>query len=90
MEQEYKQLKSRVQEINTTLSETERAKKNAVDFAELITKYTDIKELDADLLHMLIDRIVVHEKEEKDGETVQHIDIYYRFIGNTSLENADI
>lgn len=85
MEQEYKQLKARMLEISTMLSETERSKKNAGDFADLVAKYTNITELDADLIHMLIDKIVVHEKEEKDGETVQKIDIYYRFIGNTTL-----
>ena len=67
------------------LSETDRAKRNSTDFADLITKYADIQELDFDLVHMLIEKILVHEKEEKDGETVQKIDIYYRFIGNTTL-----
>ena len=85
MEQEYSALKSRVLEITMNLSETDRAKRNSTDFADLITKYADIQELDFDLVHMLIEKILVHEKEEKDGETVQQIDIYYRFIGNTTL-----
>ena len=85
MEQEYSALKSRVLEITMNLSETDRAKRNSTDFADLITKYADIQELDFDLVHMLIKKILVHEKEEKDGETVQQIDIYYRLIGNTTL-----
>ena len=32
-------------------------------------------------LNDLIEKIVVHEKEEIDGETVMKLDIYYRFIG---------
>ena len=90
MEQEYQQLKSRVHEIDLKLCESETIKRNAEDFAELIAKYTEITELNSELLNILIDRIVVHEKEEMDGQTVQNIDIYYRFIGNTSLENTNI
>lgn len=88
MEQEYSTLKSRVAEITEMLSQTEKAKKNAADFAELIGKYTDITELDSNLLHTLIDKIVVHEKCVVDGEATQRIDIYYRFIGNTNLQNV--
>ena len=87
MEQEYSSLKSRIAEISDVLSQTEKATKNAAEFADLVEKYADIKELDSDLIHTLIDKIVVHEKDVVDGDTTQRIDIYYRFIGNTSLKN---
>ena len=87
MEQEYSSLKSRIAEISDVLSQTEKATKNAAEFADLVEKYADIKELDSDLIHTLIEKIVVHEKDVVDGDTTQRIDIYYRFIGNTSLKN---
>lgn len=34
-----------------------------------------------ELLHTLVDKIVVHEKEVVDGEIIMRVDIYYRFIG---------
>ena len=43
-------------------------------FAEIIVKYTDINELDSDLLYMLIDKIAVHEKSEKYGISGDRID----------------
>ena len=51
-------------------------------------QYTDITELTEELLHTLIDRVVVHEKEVIDGETVMRIDIYYRFIGKVGNEGG--
>ena len=43
--------------------------------------YTDITEVTEELLHTLVDKIVVHEKEVIDGEIIMRVDIYYRFIG---------
>ncbi|MBP7185719.1 MAG: DUF4368 domain-containing protein [Ruminococcus sp.] len=48
----------------------------------IIKQYTDIKELNAALLNELIDRIFVHHKEKtSDGNTIQQIEIFYRFVG---------
>lgn len=43
--------------------------------------YTDITEVTEELLHTLVEKIVVHKKEAVDGEIVMRVDIYYRFIG---------
>ena len=54
---------------------------NADRFFEIIRKYTDITELAAPILNELIDRIIIYEKEEIDGEAVQNVVIFYRFAG---------
>ena len=54
------------------------------NFTNLVAPYADITELDEELVHTLIEKIIVHEKEIIDGETVMRIEIYYRFIGKTS------
>ena len=51
--------------------------------------YTNITELTEELLHTLIEKVVVHEKEVIDGETVMRIDIYYRFIGKVGNEKVE-
>ena len=84
MEKEYEYLVTKRKEIQDKLSETDKTKKNAEDFAEIISKYVGITELDYDILHVLIDKIVVHQREEVDGKNCQKIDIYYRFIGNAT------
>ena len=48
---------------------------------DLIKRYADIDELTQVLLNTLIDRIEVHEPEGIDGEFVQKIDVFYKFVG---------
>ncbi len=38
---------------------------------------------------MLIEKVVVHEKEIIDGETVMRTDIYYRFISKVGNEDGE-
>ena len=53
-------------------------------------QYTNITELTEELLHTLIEKVVVHEKEVIDGEPVMRIDIYYRFIGKVGSKDDRI
>lgn len=55
----------------------------------MVERYIDIQELTAPLLHTLIDHVVIHEKEELDGEVIMRVEIYYRFIGKVGDENGD-
>ena len=87
LEKEEKELKNRYDEIQTRLSRTEQKTESAKDFADLIERYSPVKELTADLLNRLIDKIVIHEKTDENGEKVMPIEIYYRFIGKTENEN---
>ena len=89
LEKEYKTLKARVPEITKMLSETDKALTNSYDFTELISRYTDITELDEELVHFLIDKIEVYQSEIVDGKTKQRVDIFYRFIGNTTIKTEN-
>lgn len=48
----------------------------------MIEKYIGIKELTAEIVIELIDKIEIGEKYIIDGKTYQDIDITYRFVGN--------
>lgn len=80
-EAETKNLKARISEIQTQLAESASKTQNSRDFAALVAPYADITELDEELVHTLIEKIVIHEKEILDGQPVMRIEIYYRFIG---------
>jgi len=54
-----------------------------MSFMKLAAKYNDVQELDRAIVHELIEKIVVHQAQRIDGQWVQQIDIYYRFIGKT-------
>ena len=86
-EAEAKKLNDRYNELQGLLANYTKQSRNAKDFAKLVEPYTDIAEVTAELLHTLVDKIVVHEKEVVDGEIIMLVDIYYRFIGKVG--NAD-
>lgn len=56
-----------------------------MNFVDLIKQYADIDELTQALLNTLIDRIEVHEPEDVDGEFIQKLDVYYKFVGRLDL-----
>lgn len=80
-EREQTELESEIAKLNETISASRKNDENAVNFVDLIKGYADIDELTQALLNTLIDRIEVHEPEEIDGEYVQLVDIYYKFVG---------
>jgi DNA invertase Pin-like site-specific DNA recombinase len=82
LEAEQKELKSRFAEITEYLNSGDEKSRNIDSFANLIKQYTDIGELDSELVHTLIDKIVVHETVIVDRDRIKQIDIYYRFVGN--------
>lgn len=86
---EYRDVKTKIFQLESSQSEYTEKAKNAADFARLVGQYTDIQTLSEKLLHTLVDRIVIHEKEEQDAEIIMKIDIYYRFIGNIGSESGD-
>lgn len=73
------------QKITSMKSEMESAKQTEADtekWVSLIREYTDVTELDAELLNTLIEKIIIHEAvKHEDGTKEQEIEIYYRFVG---------
>ena len=80
-EEEQAELKASISEIETELKAYHQSQNDARDFTELISKYIGIKELTAEIVIELIDKIEIGEKYIKDGQTYQDIDIQYRFVG---------
>ena len=68
-------------ELQTLLDTYSKQTDDIRRFAKLVEAYTDITEVTEELLHTLVDKIVVHEKEVVDSEIIMRVDIYYRFIG---------
>ncbi len=68
-------------EIEKKITQSKEKKINADKFFDVIRKYTDIGELSAAILNELIEKIVVYDKTEVDGQTVQNVVIYYKFVG---------
>ena len=81
-EAEMKQLKTRATELQGLLTKAKDQSNGIEEFARQVAQYTDITELSEELVHTLIERVVVHEKEKIGPRQTMRIEIYYRFIGN--------
>ena len=80
-EAEQTELESKIAELNETIKANREYGENAENFVDLIKQYADIDELTQALLNTLIERIEVHEPEEINGERIQKLDVYYKFVG---------
>ena len=80
-ENEYNELKLKQQSLTKQINQSETVEYNAKVFTDLIEKYINITELNARILNELIEKIVVHEKENIEGEKYQTVEIYYKFVG---------
>ena len=87
-ELEQVEIKKALPILKSKIDELKRQSDCADNFINVIKKYTIIDKLDAAILNELIDKIVVHHKEQaEDGRTIQQIEVYYRFVGKLGTEN---
>ncbi len=75
------ELAAHLETVTEQIAELTKEADNATQFVELAEQYVDVKELDRDLLHRLIDRIEIGESYKEDGARCQKITIYFRFVG---------
>ena len=80
-EAEQTQLEICAAELRVYIHDTKEKSLNADYFLEKVKKYTDIRELDAEIIRELIEKIIVHKVEKVDGHRVQRITIHYNGIG---------
>ena len=54
-------------------------------FIEIVRRYTEFDELTTPMLNEFIHKILVYEADKSSGERVQHMDIYFNFIGHFTV-----
>ena len=70
---------------NTVIAEEKDANNRVESFLTLVRKYTDVTELNAEVIREFVDRIYVHQAESIDGRRVQRIRIVWNCIGEFAL-----
>lgn len=80
-EAEQKQLKQEIETLTAEVSEADTEITNVSKLIAATKKYTRIDELTPEILNTFVDKIVIHEREKKDGKRTQKIDIYYSYVG---------
>ncbi len=88
-EDEQSGLKAKISELSTATEVKEQKSADTSQFLEIVWKYTEIVELTPEIMHDLIEKIVVHSPDKSSGHRVQQIDIYYRFNIAVSTAIAD-
>ena len=80
-EAEQEQLKQEIEALTAEVSEADTEATNVAKLIAVTKKYTRIDELTPEVLNAFVDKIVIHEREKKDGKRTQQIDIYYSYVG---------
>lgn len=86
-EQEQKDLEARVIVLRETLSKAKEQQLNIDSFLAQVKKYTEVKELDVEIIRALVERIDVFKPEKVPGTRMkkQTILIHWNFIGAVEL-----
>ena len=84
-EAEQKSLRKSISTDEERLSSFEEDSARVEQFMALAKKYTDFSELTTPMINEFIDRIIVHAPEKIDGDRVQEVEIYLKFIGQFEL-----
>ena len=85
-EDEQTGLEQAIKELTAQRTESDKDRGNAEQFSKLIKGYAGIEELSAALLNTLIEKITIGEPQDVDGERIQEVKIYYKFIGCINQE----
>lgn len=89
-EAEQKTLQASVTEAEQRVSSFEEDTVRVEQFMELAKKYTDFSELTTMMINEFIDKIIVHAPEKIDGDRVQEVEIYLKFIGHFELPAPEL
>ena len=89
-EAEQKSLVASVGDAEQRLSCFEEDTDRAAQFLTLAKKYTDFSELTTPMINEFIDKILVHAPEKIDGDRVQEVEIYLKFIGRFDLPEPEL
>lgn len=80
-EAEQKGLLARATTLRQSIESAKEQSLNTDRFLNQVKKYTEITELDAEIIREFIDKIIVFKAEKVKGHRIQRIEIYYNCIG---------
>lgn len=89
-ENEQAQLSDEIQRIKSELAVYEDDENRINQFLELAKKYTDFSVLTPSMINEFIDKIIIHAADKSNGERVQEIEIYLKFIGKFDIPMEEL
>ena len=88
-EAELADAKAEITKLTEEVKDTDTAVNNVEKLIAVTRRYTRIDELTPEILNALVDKIVVHEAEKKNGKHTQSIDIYYSYVGIVNIPTEE-
>ena len=88
-EDEQKKLRASVSELTSYIETAEQKSSDVTAFIQEVQKYEHITELTPEIMHELIEKIVVHAPDKNSGHRTQQIEIHYRFNVAVTTAVAD-
>jgi hypothetical protein len=86
-EQEQRTLKSSTAELRKIVDASEKQSVNIKNFIKIVHSYIEPTELTPDILHELVNKIIIHAPDKSTGHRRQQIDIHYNFVGEIALSS---
>lgn len=78
---EQEELSEKIRELEKNATADREQLSSIEQFAEQISGYAGITELNFKIINQLIDKILISEPVEIDGQKIQRLTIHYKFIG---------
>ncbi len=88
-EDEQKKLKATVSELSAYIETAEQKSADVTAFIQVVQKYEHITKLTPEIMHELIEKIIVHAPDKSSGHRTQQIEIHYRFNVAVATAVAD-
>lgn len=86
-EREQKALENSTAELRKIVEACEEQSVNVRSFIRIVRRYIEPTELTPEILHELVNKIVVHTPDTSTGHRTQQIDIDYNFVGELALSS---
>lgn len=84
-EAEQKQLTERAAELERIIDSAREKASNVDSFLRLVKSYTDIQELNAEIIRTFIEKIYVYQNEKHWDRTAKKIKVRFNFIGEVHV-----
>ena len=88
-EDEQKKLRASIVELSAYVDTAEQKSSDVTAFIQAVQKYEHITELTPEIMHELIEKIVIHAPDKSSGHRTQQIEIHYRFDVAVATAVAD-
>ncbi len=88
-ENEQKKLKELVTELTIFMEKSQQKATKTAQFIQVVQKYEKITKLTPEIMHELIEKIVVHAPDKSNGRRKQKIEIHFRLHVATSIAVVD-